>query len=299
MKKLTHFLGASGITIIGLSLLVGSLVVSSVPVVAGGATRGSGVNRTRQESQERYLEIVAIQGTVMYETGALKQQGRPAKVGDRLKAPGETIKTTSKSTAKLVTDGGIGTIDVSENSNLQVKSLKTLRNGAKTTELRTTLGKTQVRVRPFINPESRFFIETPTGVAGVRGTEFTVIVLPSGETKVFTTEGEVEVSAQQQNRRIAAGFFSVIPPKQPPTSPTSISGNLRVSLQLLPAPDEGKVRVSGLVNPINSVLLDGQALEPSPTGEFDTIATIPSNRRLTVVVRTPLGEEQVYELVVP
>jgi FecR protein len=296
MKRLTHFLGGSGIKILGLSLLAGSLVGTSVSVVAGGASRS---DRARQQSQERYLEITEIQGTVTYETGSLKAEGRPAKVGDRLRASGEGISTGSSSRAKLAADSGIGIIDVSENTNLQVKNLSTLPNGAKNTQLAMNRGQNRVRVRSFTNPQSRFSIQTPTGVAGVRGTDFTVIVRPNGETRVLTVQGMVEVAAQNQTQRLSAGSYSVIAPGKSPTPPGSISGNLRLSLEVLPAPDEGKVRVSGTVNPIHSVLLNNQALEPSPTGQFDTVATIGPDRRLILVVRSPLGEEQVYELAVP
>ena len=298
-------LGSSGIIIIGLSLLAGSLINARVPVVAGGASgtvtdRDDGSSsRNTQESIERYLEIAEIQGTVTVETGALKQQGRAAKVGDRLRAPGEGVATGSNSSAKLRADSGIGTIDVAENSNLQVKSLRTLRNGAKTTDLATNRGRNRVRVRSFRNPASRFTIQTPTGIAGVRGTDFTVIVAPSGETRVFTASGEVEVTAQFQTRRLTDGSYTVIAPGKPPTEAGSFSSSLLVSLQLLPAPDEGKVRLKGKVNPINSVFLDNQAIDLSPTGEFELIATIAPSRRLTLVVRTPLGDEQVYELVIP
>lgn len=289
IKRIALCLGASGITI----LLAGSLIGALKPVVAGGAPRD------RQQSQERYLEIAEITGTVTVETGALKQQGRPAKVGDRLKASGEGISTGSNSSAKLAVDNGIGSIDVSENTNLQVKSLATLRNGAKTTNLAMNRGRNRVRVRSFRNPQSRFTIETPTGIAGVRGTDFTVVVLPSRETRVFTATGDVEVAAQSQTQRITGGYYSVIAPGKPPTQPNAVTATPRISLQLLPAPDEGKVRVSGTVNPINSVVLDGQVLDLSSTGDFETIATIAPNRRLTLVVRTALGEEQVYELLVP
>ncbi len=156
-----------------------------------------------------------------------------------------------------------------------------------------------MRVRSFRNPQSRFTIETPTGIAGVRGTDFTVVVLPSRETRVFTATGDVEVAAQSQTQRITGGYYSVIAPGKPPTQPNAVTATPRISLQLLPAPDEGKVRVSGTVNPINSVVLDGQVLDLSSTGDFETIATIAPNRRLTLVVRTALGEEQVYELLVP
>lgn len=293
IKRLTRYIGASGIAIVCCLLLAGSFSGTLKPLIAGG------VPRDRQQSQERYLEIAEITGTVTLETGSLKQQGRPAKVGDRLKAPDEGISTGSNSSAKLAVDSGIGTIDVSENTNLQVKRLSTLRNGAKTTDLAMNRGRNRVRVRSFKNPQSRFSIQTPTGIAGVRGTDFTVVVLPTSETRVYTAAGDVEVAAQNQTQRVTGGYYSFIAPGKPPTQPNLVARSLRVSLQLLPAPDEGKVRVSGTVNPTDAVFINGQALDLNSAGEFETIATIAPTRRLTLLVRTPLGEEQVYELVIP
>lgn len=297
MNKLSHLFRTPRIKILSLLLLAGILIVTSVPVLAGGAPRqspGSGQN------QQPYLIVTEINGDVMYEyQPGLKAQGRPAKVGDRLTKSGEGIRTGNGSNATLAVNRGIGSTQLSENTDLRVKNLGTARNGATNTQLAMNQGKIRAKVRSFNNPQSNFSIQTPTGVAGVRGTEFIVIVLPNGETRISTLDGAVAASAQNQTQEVRGGYSSVITPGNSPTPPTLTNANLRVSLELLSAPDTGKVRVSGVVNPINSVLLEGQILGLDTFGQFNNVVSIPPDGRLRLIIRNPFGEEQLYELIAP
>jgi len=286
--------------ILGLLLLVGVLVTVSLPIFAGGPPR----QYQQRVSQERYLECTEVNGDVTYyKNGFLKQVEHPAKVGDRISRPGEGIRTAGNGKATLAVDNGIATSKLSQNSNLQIKNLGRRANGATNTELMANRGQVRLKVRTFTNPQSNFKIETPTGVAGVRGTEFVVLVKPNGETQVITIEGVVAVNGVKENQQViqevSAGNYSVIQRDNPPSKPNTFNANARVSLELLPAPNTGKVRVTGVVTPINSVFLDGSALVVSPTGEFENVVSIPPGGILKLVVRTPLDEEQVYELKTP
>lgn len=285
---------------LALLLLAGILVAVSLPVFAGGPPRRS----QQQISQERYLECTEVNGDVTYyKNGFIKQVQRQAKVGDRISRPGEGIRTGANSSANLATDNGIANSRMSQNSNLSIKNLGRQRNGATNTELRMNQGQVRSKVRRFTNPRSNFRIETPTGVAGVRGTEFVVIVQPDGETQVITVDGLVAVTGgtenQQVTEEVSAGNYAIVRSGNPPTKPTAFNSNARVSLEVLPAPNIGKVRVSGEVNPINSVFLAGESLPVNSNGEFETIVAFPAEGILSLVVRTPLGEEQVYELKLP
>ncbi|MBE9225039.1 FecR domain-containing protein [Phormidium sp. LEGE 05292] len=285
---------------LALLLIAGILLAISFPIFAGGPPRRS----QQQISQERYLECTEVSGDVTYyKNGFLKQVQRQAKVGDRISRPGEGIRTGVNSSANLATDNGIANSRMSQNSNVSIKNLGRQSNGATTTELRMNQGQLRSKVRSFTNPQSNFKIQTPTGVAGVRGTDFIVIVKPNGETQVITVEGLVAVSGgtgnQQVTEVVGAGNYTIVKPGNPPTKPTPFNGDARVSLEVLPAPETGKVRVSGVVNPINSVFLEGQSLPISPTGEFETVVSFPPQGILKLLVRTPLGDEQVYELKFP
>ncbi|XWK87218.1 MAG: FecR family protein [Phormidium sp.] len=291
---------SSRAAILAFLLLAGILVAVSLPVFAGGPPRRS----QQQISQERYLECIEVSGDVTYyNNGFLKQVQRQAKVGDRISRPGQGIRTGANSNATLATDNGIANSRMSQNSNLSIRNLGRQPNGATTTELRMNQGQVRSKVRRFTNPRSNFTIQTPTGVAGVRGTDFLVIVQPDGETRIITVEGLVAVSGGEQNQQVTeevgAGNYAIVRSGNPPTKPASFNGDARVSLEVLPAPETGKVRVSGVVNPINSVFLEGQSLPVSPTGEFETVVSFPAQGVLRLLVRTPLGEEQVYELKLP
>ncbi|MFB2921347.1 FecR domain-containing protein [Aerosakkonema sp. BLCC-F2] len=296
MKTLTQMLRVSRIAILSLLLVSGIFIAFSVPVFSGGAPRQS----QQRYLQERYLEVTEVSGTVTYDYEPLKAaQARSVKVGDRLRRPGEGIDTGSGSTVKLMVDNGIGTLDVSENSNVRVKNLNRSGSGATSTDLALNRGQVRAKVRSFNNRQSRFSIQTPAGVAGVRGTEFVVTVLPNGETRVITIDGTVALSSTDRTQEVSAGYASAIVPGNPPTLPTAIAANLRVSLQLLPAPDSDKVRVTGVVNPIDSVFLNEEAVDVSPTGSFEVVVPLPSNGVLRLRVRNALGQEQVYELIAP
>lgn len=300
MRNPVNLFRSSRAAILAFLLLAGILVAVSLPVFAGGPPRRS----QQQISQERYLECIEVSGDVTYyNNGFLKQVQRQAKVGDRISRPGQGIRTGANSNATLATDNGIANSRMSQNSNFSIRNLGRQPNGATTTELRMNQGQVRSKVRRFTNPRSNFTIQTPTGVAGVRGTDFLVIVQPDGETRIITVEGLVAVSGGKQNQEVTeevgAGNYAIVRSGNPPTKPASFNGDARVSLELLPAPETGKVRVSGVVNPINSVFLEGQSLPVSPTGEFETVVSFPAQGILRLLVRTPLGGEQVYELKLP
>ncbi|MBD1939071.1 iron dicitrate transport regulator FecR [Microcoleus sp. FACHB-68] len=244
---------------------------------------------------ERWVQIRRVQGEVTY-------QGQPARVGDRL-AEGENLSTGSNSSATLVVDDGIGTITVSELSNLQIQNLDILPNGAKITRVFTNRGQSAARLRPFVNPDSRFDIafrgnddDEEGGVAGARGTEYGVAVGPTGKTGISIRSGTVEVVAQQQSVLLNAGTSSVVVPGKAPTPPRTTGENVQLKVKILPATLNKQVRVSGEVDPLNLVFLNNQPLETGTDGKFDTIVPLLPNRILRLEVRTPLGQEQVYEL---
>lgn len=244
---------------------------------------------------ERWVQIRQVQGEVTY-------QGRPARVGDVL-AEGEKLSTGSNASATLVMDDGIGTVTVSELTTLQVQNLEILPNGAKTTKLFTNRGQSRAQLRPFNNPDSRFEItfrgdddDEEGGVAGARGTDYGVAVSPSGQTGISIRSGTVEVVAQQQSVLLNAGTSSLVVPGKPPTPPRTTAENVQLKVKILPPTPDQQVRVSGEVDPLNLVFLNAQPLETGIDGKFDTIIPLLPNQTLRLVVRTPLGQEQVYEL---
>ncbi len=269
--------------ILGLSIFLGALLGEVSPLAA---------QEIRVTSERRWLEVQQIQGDVTYRGN----QKRPARVGDRLGAVGQGISTASRSTSILNVDTGIGVVKVAENTALSVNRLSIMADGARVTILDIAYGQARLQVRPFTNPNTRLEIRTPSGIAGVRGTDFGVSVDPVGKSGVATLAGAVEASAQGQAVMVNPGFVSVIIPGEPPTPPRPIDRELRLRIR-----DwrriSGKVAFLADVDPSNSVLLNGQEVAVSRNGRVDVRVSLPVNQSyLRVVVRNPLGEERRYRV---
>lgn len=258
-----------------------SLAIAPIPALAQDAA-----------TSDRWVEVKDAEGVVEGNDGAVN-------VGDRLQSSEHEITTSSEGGATLAVDDGIATVEVGENSNVRLGGLQTLPSGAKTTMLQLNRGRVRVKVREFTNPESRFAIATPAGTAGVRGTEFGVVVLPNGETRISVLDGEVEIEALDRSYVASGGYSSLIVPGEPPTEPSLTDSNGRFRVKVLSGDRAGDVQVSAEVHPVSAVFLNGEAVEVGRDGRVNAIVPIPDNRLLQLVVRNPLGDEQVYELELP
>src|SRR6476646_22495 len=98
------------IPLLGLSLLASSLVASTSTLSA---------KEVQTAEAKRWVEVKQTNGTVTF-------NGEQVKVGDRLQGAKASLRTTIGSSAILAVEDGISTINVAENTTLQVKSLKTL-----------------------------------------------------------------------------------------------------------------------------------------------------------------------------
>jgi FecR protein len=253
-------------------IFVGILLAVILPALA----------RDIQLPSSRWVEVRQIRGTVIY-------QGRPAKVGDRLRVSGEQITTGRGSSAVLAVDSGIATINVAENTTLQVKGLAIAANGGRVTLLSVPRGQARVQARRMSNPSSRLELSTPSGVAGVRGTEFGVGVGPGGKTGISTLEGVVAANAKGQTVTVNGGYSSLVFPGDPPTPP-------RLTQEKLSAVSKDRVRLVCQVDPLNLVFLNDQPLEMDRNGNIDTIVSLSADYRFRLVIRSPLGGEKSYEL---
>ncbi|HBB31447.1 MAG TPA: iron dicitrate transport regulator FecR [Cyanobacteria bacterium UBA8803] len=279
----------SQIYLSGLFLLLGSW-----PVIG----QLSAAQPSRTIANERWVQVRQIDGTVT-------SQGRPIRVGEYL-AMGDVIKTSNNSRAMLVVDDGIGMVKVSELADVQVQNLAVLPNGGKTTKFFVSKGQVRAIARHLTNPNSSFEIafrgddeEVEGGIAGTRGTEYGVAVSPNGQTGITTVQGNVAVTALNQTVFVKAGTSSLVVPGQPPMLPRSTPSNLQLKLQLLSVTTERQVRVIAEVDPINLVYLNGQPVEVDRNGKLDKIVPLSDTGSVSLVVRSPLGDQQVYELSLP
>lgn len=270
---------------LGLSILAISMITPTSILVAQNLSIRS----------QRALEIGRLHGKVTTYQG---KQKRPAQIGDRLQAQGEGILTQSSSYSTLLIDSHIGRVNIAENTDLRVKNLEITANGGRVTVLSVLKGHTKLLIRRFNNPESSLQVETPAGVAGVRGTEFGVGVGPNGKTNVATLEGTVTASAQGETVLVESGFGSVIVPGEAPSPPQKLTNDVSLKVRLLRT-TFGTLEVSGQVDPLNLVWLDGQPVEIGKDGKFKTTIPLPLSHRLKIRVQSPLGAERFYPLLVP
>jgi hypothetical protein len=84
------------------------------------------------------------------------------------------------------------------------------------TKVELTTGKVKGRAEKLSNPNSSYTINTPTAVAGVRGTTFDMANTPDNATELYTYDGLMEASAQGQTVQVPGGTFVTIDPGQPP-----------------------------------------------------------------------------------
>ena len=278
----------------------------------------------------RSLEIKEIRGTVTF-------KGRPAVVGDRLLAPGDEIITGPDSTARLAIDNNTGIVEVAEKTAVKISDSSSSAGGNDTAifvsrgRVRLSIGKTaaptaSATTSTIIEPNqiaalntfsglgksepiaqqkksprtAPVRVETPEGVAGVRGTSFGVSVGADGKTAVETIEGAVGVSGNNDsevvvNRGSATAIFPQTPPAPPSASPRLAQLKVRSLLRL-----GGNIyRLRGQINPIDIIYVNNQAIKIDRQGKFTIQGILPASRRLKIVVRGSSVRERHYSLAVP
>lgn len=118
---------------------------------------------------------------------------------------GSSLKTKENSYGELkFSDGSITEIK----ANTQVSIYKDY--------LSLTIGYIKLYITKLF---PNFEVRTPTAIAGVRGTEFSVEVLPDQTTLVVVYEGEVDVTAEGKTLRIKKGESTIVKPHSQPSNP--------------------------------------------------------------------------------
>lgn len=244
---------------------------------------------------DRWLSIQQFSGNVSYDRANVS---RAARVGDRLQSVGEGVTTGRASFASLLVDTGVGFLNVLEQTKLRVRELSVAPDNGRITRLDVARGQVRLRLRPFTNRGSQLEIHTPAGVSSVRGTEFGVSVQPDGKTGVATLSGAVETSAQGGTVPVPAGFQNLTIPGEPPSPavPLKDDPSLQHRFEKLIERNIRRVRLVGQVDPVNLVIVNGQPQSTDRNGQFSAVFFAPSFLRVNVVVTTPLGRSETYEL---
>lgn len=244
---------------------------------------------------ERWISVIQVSGDVKY----LSSDGaRSANVNDRLTTVGDGIRTGANATSTLEVDTGIGTIELRENTEITVQSLTTAADNGKITHLYVSQGGVVLNLRRFNHRGSELEIETPSGVSGVRGTEFGLHVHPDGATGVATRTGEVYVEAQAVEVALKEGFQTLIRPGEPPLEPTPLptEPSFDYTVEYVIRGGIRRLALVGTVDPVNYCFIAGEQQRLGPDGGF--IYEVPAVRgaEVNVIVITPLGDEAAYDI---
>jgi uncharacterized repeat protein (TIGR01451 family) len=183
-------------------------------------------------------------GNVSISSGGTGWTG--AQVGMPL-GTGDAVKTGDDSTAKITFLDG-STIELDADTQIEIASLNiSTDTGSKTITLNQIIGSTVSRVNRLVDTESSYQIETPAGVAAVRGSTMVVYVIEDGTTWITNKHGTVSGIGQGVELKIPLGRTCIIVPGQPPRlvplppsggrrgdSPTIIATDLAVEASVSP-----------------------------------------------------------------
>ena len=273
------------------------------------ATGSNVVQIAQQRSGSRSLEVISLRGSATYGT-----EERTLAIGDRLNASTQIIRTGNNSSLRLAIESDLGILEVAENTSFQIT---TLSEGE--TVLSVSEGQVRMSVASIFDDNSDFTsakaihnptlqaqrnssgdypvrIQTPAGIAGVRGTSFGVTVDVTGQTGVATIDGSVAAIAQGQEVIVNRGESVVINPGLAPTQPAKTPQEAGFESLILVKMGSHRVRVLGQVEPMDIVYINNQLIETDSEGRFSTYLEIPPSRRLQFVVRGPEVRQRYFEL---
>jgi len=220
------------------------------------------IGRYRKVPQTAVLADVAGVVEVQRGTGDV---WRVASTDIMLKS-GHHVRTGSVSSVTLRFFDGSRTV-LSPGTEVSLTELSSRRDGAsRTVILNQLVGQTENHVVKLVDAASRFEVHTPTTVAEVRGTEFTVNVSEDGTTSVSVREGSVGVTIGGTTQVLAAGQFASVPPPSP-TAESSPAATW-VSIE---APDAfDKSELAGIARP---TVTPSAAAEPDQTAASTATAS--------------------------
>jgi hypothetical protein len=253
--------------------------------------------RAIQVRTDRYLKVAEVAGNVTYRN-LYNYANREARVGDLLQSPSDEISTSANSSAVLKLDTGVGSIYVSENTTIQIRSLMTAADNGRITNLFIPRGKARLQVNKFTNRGSQLNIQTPSGVSGVRGTTYSVTARPNGNMILTTFEGSVATTAQNQTKMVDGGFQNLTVVGEPPSTavPISNDASLSYAINRQVAGSGRSIIFYGYTNPFNTVKVNGLEQSLDRNGRFSVQLPAPSSLKLKITVETSLGKLQTYEI---
>ena len=218
--------------IIVLSILVPSIVVASILVHQGQEPSNGEVAEVPTDTTPSPSDTPTPEPTVPPSTPStltmlsitegnvfLMKAGTDswieAQVGMSLEI-GDIVKSGDGSSAEITFFDG-STIELQADTEVEVASLNiSTDTGSTTISLKQAIGDTISRVTKLVDPASSYEIETPAGVAVVRGSVMVVYVIEDGTTWITNKKGNMWASAQGVELKIPVWRVCIIIPGQPP-----------------------------------------------------------------------------------
>jgi uncharacterized repeat protein (TIGR01451 family) len=128
---------------------------------------------------------------------------------------GDAVKSGDGSSAEITFFDG-STIELDAGTQVEVASLNITGTGSTTIGLKQVIGTTLSRVTQLVDTSSSYEVETPAGVAAVRGSVMLVYVIEDGTTWITNQEGHMWGIAQGVELQIPVRRTCIIIPGQPP-----------------------------------------------------------------------------------
>ncbi|MEW5692291.1 MAG: fibronectin type III domain-containing protein [Candidatus Hydrogenedentota bacterium] len=119
---------------------------------------------------------------------------------------GDKVRTKFASKLRLEFADG-SEVFVRENSMMDIKILKDTKGGDRQKQLKMWIGNVRAKVQPLPTEGSMFEVATPTSVAGVRGTDFTMNIEKDGTTMLYVRDGQVNLRNVFSNQEVNVGQF--------------------------------------------------------------------------------------------
>ncbi|NIM05498.1 MAG: hypothetical protein GTO55_05100 [Armatimonadetes bacterium] len=243
------------------------------------------------------VRVVDLVGTVEVQPKG-EASWIPLTLGKLVKA-GDIVRTGPDSEVNLAWVGGTH-VRLDPNTEFKLIMARTNNKDRRTaSEVSVSLGKIWVKLRKSLKESSKFEVKTPTIVAAVRGTIFSVEVAPDGTTTVETFEGEVGVKQGRQGSIVGRKVVAVYSPNEESGEATRMSEeqikawaekwSVVGAFLSIQKPKEGEhvsgplVVVSGYTEPGNTVNVNGVEVAPDREGRWSARATVKQGENLITV----------------
>lgn len=145
-------------------------------------------------------------------SGAQRGDWRSARKGERLNS-GYVLRTGDNSLASVVFTDDKSMMKIRENSNVTIRGER--KQGGILKRLQLGFGQLWAKVT---RQRGEMLVETPSGIAAVKGTEFYVLLDEAGNTIVFCMDGLMQLLNRFGSVSVAAGEQGFSDGSNPPTS---------------------------------------------------------------------------------